>query len=110
MKTKILKDIKEAEKIGLKVQPGSFGSLSTMKCCPMTAVAMAHVGPNAISEKDCDRFKEQLVMPMVYVRLGVDEQWVLGFIRGYDSKSDARSKAANYKEGFDMGREIRREQ
>jgi len=113
MKAQILADIKEAEKIGLKVQPGSFGNQQGLRCCPMTAVAIAQAGPNAISDKDY-RFREELVMPAVCLRLGVDKQWVLGFIQGYDSMNEslwrpARSKTANYKAGFNLGREIRKE-
>lgn len=110
MKDKILADIKEAEKIGLKVQPGSFGNQNNLKCCAMTAVAMAAVGPSAISDNE-NRFREEWVMPEAAKRLGVDNDWISGFIKGYDTpKGAAPYKRAAYKEGFAMGREVRKEQ
>jgi len=110
MKAKILADIKKAEKLGLKVQGGSFGSQLGMCCCPMTAVALAAVSPDKLCYVDGNRFRESLVLPAVYKRLGVDEPLVLGFIHGFDSlKRTAASTKATYKAGFALGREIRKE-
>jgi hypothetical protein len=109
MKKQILSDMLEAEMLGLTVRPCSFGSQGEMRCCPITAVAIAKVGPDKLCY-DKNRFREELIIPIVCERLDVDKPWVLGFIRGYDTaKGEQLSKAASYKEGFKLGREIHNE-
>ena len=75
----------------------------------MTAVAMAALGPDAVTNVNL-AFDENLVIPAAAKRLGVDFDWVFGFIKGYDTiKEKPRIKKASYVAGFDMGREIKKD-
>jgi len=109
MKAKILKAVKDAQAIGLKIWPGSFGCISNNRCCPMTAVALTKASPGALSG-GADRFNEELVIVECLSELGVVREWVLGFIQGYDTlKNEAKNPASTYKSGFRLGRELRRD-